>query len=219
MLGGGASGAILNHLVFNRPKIRLRSSIGGIARMQPVVTFSLTNARRDEVHVSSITTTVKKKGKIEQRSLSTKPSTGKSFRIRGLEQETFEVGWEDIFPDGDEVDELIAVHVEDIATEKRWRLPQRDLKQVREGIRETLTYRREKATWSLTCQSCKATVSWKARRPRPTGSGGFTYDFGFPEHKGWTNTSFDPYMIDGDGLCPKCTVAEQTNASETVVAD
>src|SRR4051794_18344862 len=93
MLGGGASGAVLNNFVFNRPKVRIRAFVNprSVARMEPVIEFKLTNARKDEVHISAIKVIRKaeEEGEGETHAmLTTTPSKDGSFRLRGLEQET-----------------------------------------------------------------------------------------------------------------------------------
>ena len=212
MLGGGASGNVLKHLVFDRPKVRIRASVNprSVARMEPVIEFRLTNERKDEVHISAIKVVRKGKEEGEEEThafLTTTPSKDASFRLRGLEQETLKATWEDIFPDGPEngcgIDDVTEFYVENIATEKRWKLPAKDLKAIRDGVRETLAYRRGKVTWTLACRSCEKTTSWQARPPSPNGS----FCFGFAEDRGWTGHKFpDQYPVKGGtALCPECT--------------
>lgn len=206
-----AGGGVLKHYFYDRPKVRLRAAADprSVARYEPVIQFKVTNERKEEVHISAITVVRKTKNGESHDLLGTKPSKGTKFRLPGLEEESFESTWEELFPDDHEnpsgLDEVTELYVKNIATEKRYRLPAGDLEAIREAIEPTLKHRREKARWTLTCRSCKKKTSWLARRPRPTGSGGYTYNFGFPEHEGWTDHEFSPYAVDGDALCPKCT--------------
>jgi hypothetical protein len=204
-LGGTLVTTTLRYVILERPKVRLRASVDGRSEAQllPVVQFTLTNARKEEIHLSGIKAVRKPKEKGEKPThdaLSTEPFKA-SFRLKGLEQETFKADWDDVYPDGYSIDDVTGFYVEDVATEKRWMLPASDFQALRKAIEPTLKHRREKATWSLTCRSCKAMTTWQNRRPDAHGS----YGYGFPETKGWTDPNFTRYAIDGEALCPKCS--------------
>jgi hypothetical protein len=206
MLGGGASGATLKHYVFDRPKVRLRAMVVGAERMEPIVVFKLTNTRKDEVHVSALLGVAKRTGqKATQFLVTTKPNKMPSFRLPGLERVMFEAKAEEVFPSNYGIDDVTEFHVEDITSGKRWKLPSGDLKRIREEVREAVDHYRETAMWSLICRTCKGTTHWRAKRPKPTSGGGFSYGFGFTEHEGWTEPKFEPFMIEGTGLCPGCS--------------
>jgi len=225
-LGGGVSATALKHFVFDRPKVRLRASVDAtsVARMQPVIEFTMTNERKDEVHVSAIKVVRKVKEAGERMTdaiLTTEPFKGATFRLSGLGQETFKATWEDIFPDDPNrehsVDEVTEFYVENIATEKRWKLPAKDLTAIRDGVRDTLAYRRGKVRWTLACRSCEKTTAWHARPPSPNGS----FCFGFEEDRGWTEHKFPhQYPVEGGtALCPECTAKKSESDSSPKAAE
>jgi hypothetical protein len=119
MLSGGAAGSVLTHMVFNRPMVRVRASF--IARHHiPLVIFRLVNTRKDEVHVQSITGLRKKRGAKEVHFLvRTKHSKWPSFRLKGLDAETFEAEAHEAFPDAYALSEIKGFFVEDVTNPRR----------------------------------------------------------------------------------------------------
>lgn len=198
--------------------VRLRASLDqrSVALMEPVIEFTMTNERKDEVNVSALRVVRKVRGDVRHDFLSTKPSKGKKFRLPGLEQEEFTATWEEIFPDDLDdpcgLDDVTEFYVESIATQQRWKLPEEDLEKVREGVRETLAYRREKTEWIMNCRSCENKTSWMARPPR-NGQFGFG---GLGEEPGWTSKDFPhQYPMESTGLCPTCSAAVRVDLSVT----
>jgi hypothetical protein len=191
--------------------------------MEPVIEFTLTNVRKDEVNVSAIKVVHTKEGQKTTAILHTEPAKGESFRLQGQEQVTFTAAWEDIFPDGpggDDgygINDLEDIYVEIISTGTRWTLSSLDLWEIREAIEPTLKYRREKTQWVLTCRSCKQKTSWQARPPK--ADGGFSFG-GLGEEKGWTAPDFPRYFpMNATALCPACSAeGEPVEPSNDTVA-